>query len=427
MSDGELRIGVAHRDISPPRPELLAPTGMGRIVPTRGVLDPLRVEAMAIRMGEELAFIITSDLRMFPMQWIVEVREAVGERTGCDPRRVLFSAVHNHCSSPEPADDSPEAAEATDEANRKIVDALIDACVAAVEDVRPAEIASVTTTLTETVGENRRFVLGGGTAVNSWGAGPVIPPGVKAVGPAGPDSTRVDVLAAREIGASQPFAVLTSYATHPHLYELPYFSGEFPGAAKRCIEAALPGAVALHATHAGGNVDLHGIHPKPDDEPGSVAWFRRSADLLGQRLADAALPAIAAATYSRPTTLRHVYESTENLSVPGSRRLVIINGIALGDIGIVSIPGEMFIEFGIAIHAGSPPARTILIAYNGSRQGYVPPAIGFEQGSYEVMRGPSATVAEEDTRHVTIRARPETGDEIVASVLGVLSRLADGD
>jgi len=425
MSDGGPRIGVAKRDISPPRPELLLPTGMGRLVPTRGVLDELRVEAMAIRLGAEVAFIVASDLRMFPMEWIVEVREAVGERVGCDPRRVLFSAVHNHCSSPEPADDSPAAAEATAEANRKIVDGLIEACVASAEDTRPAEIAPATTALTKAVGQNRRFVLGNGTAVNCWGAGPAIPPGVKAVGPAGPDSTRVDVLAAREVGADQPFALLTSYATHPHLYALPYFSGEFPGAAKRRIEAAIPGAVALQATHAGGNVDLHCVHPKPDDEPDSVAWFRGSADLLGQRLADAVLPAVAAATYSRPTTLRHVYESTENLS--GSRRLVIVNGVAIGDVAIVSIPGEMFIEFGLAIRAASPMAHTVLIAYNGSRQGYVPPAVGFEQGSYEVMRGPSANAEEEDTRRITIRARPETGDEIVATILDVLRRLTGGD
>ena len=63
-----LWIGVGTADISPPHPELLTPTGMGRRVRTRGVLDPLRVEAMAISVGGELAFVTTSDLRTIPME-----------------------------------------------------------------------------------------------------------------------------------------------------------------------------------------------------------------------------------------------------------------------------------------------------------------------------------------------------------------------
>ncbi len=45
----------------------------------------------------------------------------------------------------------------------------------------------------------------------------------------------MDVLAAREVRADRPFAILTSYAAQPQLYELPYFSGEFPGAVIRRV------------------------------------------------------------------------------------------------------------------------------------------------------------------------------------------------
>ena len=391
-----LHIGVGTADISPPHPEHLKPTGMGRPVPTRGVLDPLRVEALAIRVGGELAFFTTSDLRTIPMVRGApeesgppspsgpprtipmgsggsrEIQRKVAARCGCREHRVLLSAVHNHCSSPEAADASPRAKAALAKANRRIIGGFVEACAMAQARLRPAELAAATATLAEPVGQNRRMLLSNGTCVNCWGAGPMIPFGHRAVGPAGPHSTRVDILAAREVGEQAPFAILTCYHTHPHLYELPYFSGEFPGAVKRRIERHFPGAVALHANATGGDVDLHCVHPMTDYEPQQVRWFRDSAELLADRLVRAVLPAVPTAGYQRPARLRHEYSSSKPQETPGSRRLTIVNAVALGDFAFVSMPGEVFLSFGLEVLERSPFAHTMLMGYNGSREGYAP-------------------------------------------------------
>jgi len=408
----ELKIGVATRDINPPDPHLLQPTGMGRLVPCRGVLDDLRVEAMAIAAGGQLAFVSTSDLRYLPREWIIEIRQAVNERTGCDPLRILFSSVHNHCSSPMAADDSPEAKAAEERANRKILDAFIEACVEAAESMVDAEIAGASVELTEPVGGNRRYRFGDGTCLNGWGSGPMIPPGATPVGPAGPDSHRVDVLAARRVGETTPMAVMTSYGAHPHLYQLPYFSGEFPAAVKRRIEQLVPGATALHANHTGGDIDLHCVHPMPDGEEAQVQWFADSNAMLAERLADVAAPAIPTDGYVRPSRLRlEYYQSAE----------AIVNVLAVGDIAIVSIPGELFRVLGEQIHAGSPFAHTVMMSYNGSTPGYTPGALAFEQGSYEVMRGPRAVRYRGDVAF--IGADGGTGERIVQTTLQILTRL----
>ena len=223
---------------------------MGRRVRTRGVLDPLRVEAMAIS-GGELAFVTTSDLRTIPME------KGAPEESGPSGRSVsprasrpavagrrrsggsipslrlprasdLLSAVHNHCSSPDVYDSSPQAKRPPARRTRK--PGRPWSLRKAQASLRPAEIAaSIVADLAEPVGLNRRMLLSNGTCVNCWGAGPMIPFGHKAVAPAGPNSARVDILAVREVGQEASFAILTSYATHPHLYELPCFSGEFPG------------------------------------------------------------------------------------------------------------------------------------------------------------------------------------------------------
>jgi len=408
----ELQVGAAVREINPPAPELLQPTGMGRKVPCRGVLDDLRVEAMAMAAGGQLAFLTTSDLRYLPREWVVEIRAAVAARTGCDPLRVLLSSVHNHCSSPMATDDSPEAKAAVQAANRKIIDAFIEACVEAAASLTDAEIAAATTEVDEPVGQNRRFRFANGACLNGWGSGPMIPPGAAPVGPAGPDSRRIDILAARRVGETAPMAVMTSYATHPHLYQLPYFSGEFPGAVKRRIEQAIDGATALHANHTGGDVDLHCVHPMPDGEDAQVRWFSESNDLLAKRLVDAALPAIPTGGYARPTRLWHEYHQSDE---------AIVNIVAVGDVAIVSIPGELFRVFGEEIHAASPFAHTVIMSYNGSTPGYTPKAPAFEQGGYEVMRGPRARVYRGDKEF--IRADGQTGDRIVATTLEMLKRL----
>ena len=156
MTDlNQFQVGVAWRDISPEQPELLTgPTGMGRLVPIRGVLDPLRMEAMALRAGGELAFVTTSDLRAVEWEWMGEIRQAVARKTGADPMKILFSAVHNHCSSPAPTNHSPQAKAAGQKAIRKIVNAFIDACVEAASNLAPAEIAAATTDVLEPIGQN---------------------------------------------------------------------------------------------------------------------------------------------------------------------------------------------------------------------------------------------------------------------------------
>jgi len=421
MTDAnEFMIGVATRDISPPQPELLKPTGMARLVPTRGVLDAVRAEAMAIRAGGELAFYLTSDTRTLALEWVREVRETVAEKTGCPPQRVLLTGVHNHCSNPMATDDSPEAKAALQKAERRIIDAFIDACVEAAQNLAPAEVAATRVTLTQTVGENRRVRLSNGTCVNTWGSGPVIPPGHRCVGQAGPHSTEVCTFVARRVGETQPFVVLNAYPSHPHLYALPYFSGEFPGAVKRRGEKLMPGTTFMHTSSTGGNIDLHCVHPLPDFDGAQVRWFQESTELLATRFLDDVLPALPTDGYVQPAAMRSVYHSTEDEMLEGSSRLVILSVVGLGDIALVSMPGEMFIEFGQELLAESPFEHTIMGGYNGSVRGYVPPPIAFEQGSYEVMRGPALPHEEEARTGGRTRSDVNTGAEIVGELLKML-------
>ncbi|MBN2583630.1 MAG: hypothetical protein JXL80_11220 [Planctomycetes bacterium] len=425
----ELRIGAARREISPDEPQLMKPTGMERLEPTRGVLDALYVEALAMETGGEPALLLTSDLRIVPNEWAQEVRREVGRRCGCDEQRVILSAVHNHCSSPEPADESPEAQAATERANRKIIDAMIAACVEAFENRRPAEIAYAETVLREPIGLNRRVRLSNGTCVNCWHAGGVCPPGLKYVGPGGPDSKDIQVLAVREVGARRPFAVMTSYATHPHLTAIPYFSGEFPGEAKREVARRLGGdPVILYANHCGGDNDLHVVQPEPDHPTEKVVqWFQASQRKLAGRFADAVVPAVeAAGGWTRPTDLRHAYWSCGEDDPTGKTRMIVVAALALGDVAFASIPGELFLELGQRLKAESPFAKLLAVGYNAMTGSYLPLPVHFEQGSYEVMRGAAADedeVVEVRPGRFARRPTPDLGASVIDRALELLAEL----
>jgi hypothetical protein len=56
----------------------------------------------------------------------------------------------------------------------------------------------------------------------------------------------------------------------------------------------------------------------------------------------------------------------------------------LGDVGIVGLPGEIFVELGMEIKKRSPFKTTFILTLSNSSIGYIPNAEAFDYGAYEV-------------------------------------------
>ena len=62
----------------------------------------------------------------------------------------------------------------------------------------------------------------------------------------------------------------------------------------------------------------------------------------------------------------------------------------LGDVWLVTVPGEVFVEIGwrvrdaVAEAAGVPPGTVVVAAYANGNVGYVPAAAAIPEGGYEV-------------------------------------------
>ena len=88
-----------------------------------------------------------------------------------------------------------------------------------------------------------------------------------------------------------------------------------------------------------------------------------------------------------------------------------IQAIRIGDVGLVGVPGELFVEIGLAIKAASPAPLTAIVGYANDWQGYFPTPGAYEEGEYEVEPGPHS------------RYTAEAGQQIQQTALRLLGEL----
>jgi len=435
----ELRVGAGSASISPDNAELLTLSDMGRAAIPAGVVqgNGLSIDAIALEAGGELLIIATYDAGVWSARGEQPVGEVIAERTGVKASHLRILSRHNHSGWASPLDrDDPKAVEAAEAFRRKKYLGTIDACCRAVESLRPAEIASATAMLTETVGTNRRMRYSTGGVCPSWAAGPISIPGEKFAGPADPDPKRITFLCAREIGAAEPFVVLTSYGSHIHLTGLHYLSGEVAGGVKNAFAKRLPAATIVYGNGFNGDVDMHSTYPiGTEDLDGRIAWFRKSTEILGKRFVKAVMAAMPTEGYTRPAEMKFLEYSTTGRQSDRRTRSYILRAFRLGEIAIATTPAEMFSAFAEQVHKASPFDNLILLSFDrGARLGYIGTPISYEQGGYEVGKPRysadteaamiAAGVSARGRRRRMGGARPHTGVEITADTIALLEELA---
>jgi hypothetical protein len=88
-----------------------------------------------------------------------------------------------------------------------------------------------------------------------------------------------------------------------------------------------------------------------------------------------------------------------------------ITAVRVGDLGLVGLPGEIFVEYGLQIKQQSPFTHTMTIELANGYVGYCPTDKALQEGSYETRLARSA------------KAAPGTEGAMVATALAALRRL----
>jgi len=226
----------------------------------------------------------------------------------------------------------------------------------------------------------------------------------------------------------KPVAVLSYYACHPQsYYRMGIPSPDFPGIARFIRQKAVPEALHVHFNGAGGNIGAGKYNDGSREN--RMALALRLADGM-KRAWDATekFPLRSAEVQWRvePVALpvgNHLHEETLRADLAKatepkaawaaahklawllrckSGHKVDIGLLAIGDVRVLHMPGELFVEYQLAAKKMRPDLHVMMAAYGEYGCGYIGTARAYEEGGYETS--PRASDVSPEVEEVLMNA-----------------------
>ena len=425
LQAAELEAGVAGADITPPIGYRMCGYFYERL--STGVHDPLHAKAIYLHQDKQQAALVFCDLIGVPQAVTDQARAIATRQTGIPSTNILVAATHSHTgplyfdalrtflheravekdgSDPQETLDYPSALA------EKLAGAIVQAKAAA----KPIELAAGIAKQTG-LSFNRRFHMKDGKIV--FNPGKLNPNIVRAAGPIDPDLGFV-LFRDRQ---RQAFAALTVFALHLDTTGGTEYSADYPFYFERSTRAKL-GDDFISIFGAGTCGDINHIDvstnrlQKGGDESQRIGKTLSETVLLSlPELRTANKPSLAVGYTKVFAPLQEFSEeqiarARERMARVGSKELrfleqvesykildvqemrarfgrmlpMEVQAIRLDDDTIVvGLPGEVFVELGLAIKQASPFRNTLVVELCNNDIGYVPTKKAFVEGSYEVV------------------------------------------
>ncbi|MBT4816194.1 MAG: hypothetical protein HN742_09540 [Lentisphaerae bacterium] len=426
----ELTAGVAKAVITPPVGVDLGGYG-GRAGPVTGVHDELEAGALCLCADAPL-LLMTADLVGLDTATADAIRGRLAERTGIPAENVFITCTHTHSGPAMPC--LPTLGKPDPAYLKRLKKALVELGVHAWQRRKPAAWGVARERVT--IGVNRREVTRRPGFLEEEGRGTIV--------------DYVDVLRVDDSASGTPMAVWMCHPAHPvalrHTNTL--VSADWVGYARREVERTCLGAVALFAQGCCGNITCwpQGTFELAEEHgrtlgsavakavaaiiPSTTAEIVCAGIELGLPLFDPPAVGDAEAELEKCVEARDANGRSGNrgtqlmldgnvqwaaevvrLAAAGVRDQVLscpLSIARIGDFGIVALAGEPFVEYALAIDAGSPFNRTAVLGYTNGNVGYIPTAAACCEGGYE---------AEKSVRYYgTTRMRPEAEQVVLDAV-----------
>jgi putative membrane-bound dehydrogenase-like protein len=409
-----LKAGTARSTITPPLEiPFLTSSGAGTNAPFKAVHDDLFARALVLDDGRQALALLAVDSIGYDnavlgpgRDFTAELRQRIAARTGLQPEAILVAASHTH-SAPETIGLTPlRAAPGARDWLEGHLAQLADTVVLAWQQRRPVRVRAGSVAVPG-LQRYRRIVMKDGT-LSRQGA---VPPVADVAVPWRVDEMLHVIYLETMEGA--PYGVVMNYTAHPVVAMLlPEVSADYPGAAAAVVEAALPGVTCLFLNGCAGNINAIAVATNFDDVAAIGGRLGRSAVECVQNLKAApALTDTRLAVLSETCTLASRpapalaearREAEANPSPASGRRLRLaqkleegpiraeVQAMALGPLRWVALPGEPFVETGLALkEAGA----SFVVGYANGYVGYLPIERAYKEGGYEVELGAWSRVA----------------------------------
>ncbi len=452
-----LMAGASQVDITPEAGVHLA-GAIGQHRPAKLVNDPLHAKALVFESGGKRVCLVTLDVTIVTEKYTEMIRLAASERLGFDPDSVMVHATQTHSAPPighfmvdeefegiEPEDEWVKGG--SDAYAEWAVERVVRAIGIALAVLKPVQIG-VGCGIEGRVAFNRRAVMRDGTV------GMPGPRWEEPLGPTwiryieGPIDPELGVMAVRTDDLRLP-AVLVNYACHPvHFFPSLTVSADWPGAlSAELMGSHGRGCVPIIVNGACGN-----INPWPPYDPdytgdckamgrtlattaakvistlefkdvAEIGFKRRHVGIPIRELKDSELdrareilgesPSVKWADEAHTTVdpdwmaAASVY-SVHLLRQRNDHLPYEIQVLRIGDTAIVGLPGEPFVELGLAIKMASPAKFTYVAHCTTHYTGYIPTREALGRGGHEA------------TTRFWAKLVPEAGETIIKAAVDMI-------
>lgn len=405
-----------------------------------GFLDPLLAKALYLEHGGLRGALVALDLVGIAVPQVEAIRKAVFKSIGIPEQHVWVHATHSHTGAMVPRRFTSDANEivpgfSVGAVDQTWVDALpgrvAEAVIQAESQARGTE-TDLAQTRVDHVAFYRRFKMKDGTVRTNPGRNDP-----QVVGPAGEPDPTLTVL---RFPAGR--ALLVLFGMHPDVIGGTQYSADYPAYLTRRVKTKLGNEWnVLFLNAACGNINhidvANAAQKKGQDESirigeilgdgavkalerperisiDSVGFSSRSVISLLRRIPPDVLKEAERLLRDEPAKAR----AFNGLFAPAAIVLgrtkdraaqVEIAAMKLGPVGLVGMPGEIFVELAREVQHDSPLDPTRVIGLTNGAFGYIPTAAAFDEGGYE-------------TGYRSARFEPATGHQWVQAAVSCLKQ-----
>jgi hypothetical protein len=395
-----------------------------------GTIDPIQAKCLVLRdsaQPAEAVAVVSLDLIALARAECEAIRKAVAAGGKVRPERVWLHATHTHTGPMAPRRFASDAEAIFPGLYPGVVDPdFIQRLVARTADaVAKAAAAAKPTSMkvghAQVAGAAmyRRSKLADGSVLTNAPRNDA-----RVVGPAGEVDPNVSVIAFPEASTS-----LVIYGLHPDIIGGTLYSADYPATVADAFKAG-SGHDVVFLNAACGNINH--IDRSRDDQMKGIDESRR----IGRAIAEKALEALKSANSVESTPVRVAHRDVPSrlrivpeadvkealrlekeepkkarafngLFAPAAivlgrtkdrEHLARIMAMRIGPVGLVGMPGEIFVELAREVQHEAPLDIVRTIGLSNGGMGYIPTAQAFEDGGYE-------------TGYRSARYRPETGHD----------------
>ena len=439
----ELTAGVAVTDITPPVGYRMSGYFSERL--STGTSNPLCAKAVVLRQGDESAAMVCCDIIGLSPDVASRARKQASKETGIPVENILIAATHSHTGplyfgalrkhfhDQAIAAGGSDPCEKTDYPSR-LARRITRAITKANAKAKPVRLEAGSAEQ-EGLAFNRRFHMKNGTV--RFNPGVLNPDIVRVAGPIDPE---VGIVFFRQVDTGEQIAALINFALHLDTVGGSMYAADYPFYVEQSLRRKYGKDFALlYGTGTCGDINHIDVTRRE----------RLKTEYIGRTLAETVLaeveslraiaePALAVRNEIVEVPLQHygperIAWARESIEKVGTRELSFLEqveaykilavemrgGGSIGlevqvfrlsrDVAVVGLPGEVFVELGLAIKKASPFAHTLVIELSQDAPGYIPTRKAFAEGSYETVNSRIETGGGEKMAEAAIRLLKELG------------------